>query len=113
MASRINRTDIKVGRKIRMTRQFREIDIDFTARYLNLSNIDYMQYEAGLGRFSLSHLILLSTLFRVSIPFLIGKSGRSAKFGGADIAQHASPRVRNHANDNQIAKDAPGAITMH
>jgi hypothetical protein len=88
MRAEISKVDLRVARRIRGTRLFRDISAELAAQYLNLTLNEYTQCEAGQRNFAAVHLKMLSTLFRVSSSFLTGTRGVDTSSNVIDICAH-------------------------
>jgi transcriptional regulator with XRE-family HTH domain len=67
-----NGIDVRVGRRVRMTRIFRDRSILDAARYLEVSVLEYAELEEGKRRFDAAQLVELSGLFQVNVLMLGG-----------------------------------------
>ena len=97
-----NCIDVRVGRRVRMTRIFRDRSIPDVARYLGVSVSEYSEFEEGKRRFDASQLTELSGLFQVNIAMFFGEP---ANF---DLKKYHTPNpiVYYSANDNAARQSA-------
>jgi transcriptional regulator with XRE-family HTH domain len=92
-----NGIDVRVGRRVRMTRIFRDLSILDAARYLDVSVLEYAELEEGTRRFDAARLTELSRLFRVNVAMFFGEH---AKF---DLRKYHTPNPIVHCSTNDNA----------
>ena len=65
--------DVRVGRRVRMTRIFRDRSILDAARHIDVSVLEYAELEDGKRRFAAAQLVELSRLFQVNVVMFFGE----------------------------------------
>ncbi len=78
-----NGIDLRVGRRVCMTRIFRDRSILDAASHLEVSLLEYAELEEGKRRFAAAQLMELSRLFHVNVAMFFGEP---AKFDLEDSA---------------------------
>jgi transcriptional regulator with XRE-family HTH domain len=97
-----NGIDVRVGRRVRMTRIFRDRNILDVARHLDVSVLEYAELEEGKRRFEAAQLMDLSRLFQVNVAMFFGEP---AKF---DLKKYHRPNPIAYfsTNDNRARRSA-------
>jgi transcriptional regulator with XRE-family HTH domain len=97
-----NAIDVRVGRRVRMTRIFRDRSIIEVARFLEVSVGEYAELEEGRRRFVAAQLMELSGLFQVNVAMFFGEPAKNdlRKYHKADAF------ARYWTNDNAASRSS-------
>ncbi len=88
MRAKTGNTSLRIAQKVCRTRQFRDIDEELAAQYLNLTLDEYKQYEAGQRLFPDKYVCMLSILLKVKPSFLTGTTEACTSSNIVDFQTH-------------------------